>query len=324
MWIDFEHQIWNQFKKYDLADQEHYLVAVSGGLDSMALFEVCRRLRPQAKMVVMHYHHGPGANQIYRDQCLQYLTHKIRELTNPQIIFESDQSHVLLNSEDEMRQARLSFFQQMKKKYSAAFYLTAHHENDVLETRLLKLIRGTGLSGFSEFSDWNGEIFRPFLNHCKADLKKYLETKGVNWLDDPTNLQNDYLRNWLRNQWLPDLETQIPGARQALSRSLQNIVDEFKSFEDPLWIESTRYITLQSSDELHLERSWFASLSTKDQLRFLAKTIKNHFKVEFSQGQLKESIKQLDKNQNDHIFKAAGIIWLTNRNSIVLKLAIKE
>ncbi len=76
MWSDFEHQMWAQFKKAGLQDKESYLIAVSGGLDSVALLHLVLRLKPKAKIRVVHYHHGPSqepAQQKYGGDVREFL-----------------------------------------------------------------------------------------------------------------------------------------------------------------------------------------------------------------------------------------------------------
>ncbi len=143
MWNNVEHLVWNKLKQQHLENDDVYLLAVSGGLDSMALFSVFKKIKPQAKIVLMHYHHGPGENRKYRDECMALL----EKFQSDLIILETEVSSLELKSENEFRRNRLDFFERIKNKYSVSYYFTAHHLDDVLETRLIKMIRGTGLDG---------------------------------------------------------------------------------------------------------------------------------------------------------------------------------
>ncbi len=317
MWNNLEHLLFTDLKKHKLQDVDLYLVAVSGGLDSLTLVRMLHKVKPLSRLVLMHFHHGKAStleSQSYRDESFKY----IQSLESLSIKVEFEISDQTLSSEDDYRQARLVFFQKTLEKNNSKFYLTAHHRDDVLETQLLKLIRGSGLDSLSAFKKWNHKIYRPFLDFSKIDLIKYASDEKLQWFEDPTNLLDQYNRNWIRNNWLKQLEEKIPGSKLNLARSLENITSEFENKSDIFQQEIARYIIFDGNEVVIL-RSWFTGLDASFQMKVLAYILRTEFKIEFSQGQIKEALKQLDKNQNDHIFKVAGIIWLTNRNNIVLK-----
>ena len=89
--------------------------------------------------------------------------------------------------------------------------LLAHHRDDVFETLLLRIFRGTGVDGLSGLSEkrslGKGEILRPFLNSPKSDLKIYIDENELAYVEDDTNSNNNFDRNFLRNEIVPSLET---------------------------------------------------------------------------------------------------------------------
>ena len=314
MWNNLEHQTWNKLKLQNLAEESVFLLAVSGGLDSMVLFSVLKKIKPQARFILMHYHHGPGPNLEHRNACL----HLIESLKSVQVVVETDRSEKALKSENDFREARLKFFEKLKTKYQIAFYFTAHHRDDILETRLIKMIRGTGLQGLEAFKEWNQKIFRPFFDVNKTDLENYAVENKTIWINDPSNDLDDYLRNWIRNQWLVQLNQKMPGASENFAKSIQNIIDESGASSDRYAIESARYVT-HTDQSVRIDKGWFYTFSTKDQLVILVKVIKESNLGGFSTNQIKEVLKRLDKNQNDHIFQVASINWVINAQSIMLK-----
>ncbi len=318
MWNNLEHTLWNKLKHHGLDQQSVYLLAVSGGLDSMALAEVFRKTKPQAKLVLMHYHHGDGDNKSYRDLCL----HHVEKKADQGFIFESDKSVKELRSENEFREARRTFFDKIKFKYQTDFYVTAHHLDDVLETRLLKLIRGTGIEGLKSFQEWNGVIFRPFFETAKKTLYQYAEMHRLTWVDDPTNKDNQYLRNWLRNEWLPSLEDRSVGAVTNLANSLENIL-QARNENDRYQSESARYVAYQD-EQMTIDRTWLDSFNTKDQLSVLIRALKSGFQGDFTTSQVKEVLRRLDKNQKEQKFAVAGINWVINARNIVLSYSTKK
>ncbi len=304
MWTDFEHTIWKKIKSHDLG-QKKFLLTVSGGLDSMALIEVFSTLGLKDRIKVLHFHHGDIENKTYRDQA-QLLVQTVCSAHS--IDFEFQKSLMTLKSEAEFRTARIDFFNMHTNVNS--IFVSGHHLDDLLETRLIKLIRGSGVEGLRAFSEYDYKTFRPFLDFSKKEISKYAILKKINWVDDPTNLESDYLRNWIRNQWLPALNEKHNGGVENLAKSLDRILTTEDHFESQI---------LYHSDTVQIQRLWFFNLSTKDQLRALSISLGYFKKVQFTTGHLEEINKRLDKNQKEHIFNILGVNWVLNAQQIVLR-----
>ncbi len=313
-WNDFEHSIWKQLKSESLHERSEFILAISGGLDSMVLLQAMQKLKPQAQLVVAHFHHGESDDpeiKTYREQAMQMVksycdTHKLK--------FFSGKSLDKLSSEDEFRQKRLHFFAQVKADFPQSVFVTAHHKDDLLETWLLKMIRGSGPEGLENFKFWNQQTLRPLLSFTKAEILYYAQTEGLTWLDDPSNQANDYLRNWLRNEWLKILADKVPGSIANLTNSFQRLIDEIKDDDQTIVINYQN-----SSTKALFDRTEFLQLSHSDQFKTLAKALKGIGQRDFSQGQLEEIIKRLDKNQKDLIFSIAGVNWFINAEQVMLQ-----
>ena len=110
--------------------------------------------------------------------------------------------------ESQARQERYKIFESLMDENDQI--LLAHHRDDVFETILLRLFRGTGVDGLSGLNKkrslGKGEIIRPFLNLSKSDLKIYIEENNLSYVEDDTNSNNDFDRNFLRNEIIPSLE----------------------------------------------------------------------------------------------------------------------
>ncbi len=318
-WNDFEHSIWKQLKSESLTDRSEFILAVSGGLDSMVLVTALQKLKPQAQIIVAHYHHGDSENreiQTYRDQAFN-LVKSYCESKN--LRFFSAKSTEVLKSEAEFREKRLAFFSRVKTEFPNAVFATAHHKDDLLETWLLKMIRGTGAEGLENFKFWNQQTLRPLLYFTKSEIISYAQTEGVTWVDDPTNQESDYLRNWVRNEWLKQLSDKIPGSIENLTNSLQRLITEVKVNDEVITITYEN-----NSDGAPTKavfgRTEFLQLSHADQFKTLAKALKGIGQRQFSQGQLEEIIKRLDKNKKDLIFSIADVNWFINAEQVMLEL----
>lgn len=310
MWNNLEHHVWKKLKEHELVLDDIYLLAVSGGLDSMVLSHIFKKIKPQAQLILMHFHHGDGENLQYRNQCWDLINR------SDGFTLEVGRSKEILRSESDYRQARLQFFEDIKIKYKKSYYLTAHHQDDVLETRLLKLLRGAGPEGLRAFQEWNQLIFRPLFQIKKQQLQQYAQAEKLEWCEDPTNQDSTHLRNWIRNDWLPQLESKSAGAVGKLAHSLQNLI-ELAVRDHRYETESARYI-IKEKNKVIIDKAWLFSFSTKDQLAALIRVLKDSFQCDFSTSQIKEALRRLDKVQNDHIFSVAGINWVLNAQNIVL------
>lgn len=168
-----------------------YIIAVSGGVDSMVLLDVARSL-PGVKLVVAHVDHG------IRDD-----SHLDRELVkriamSHNLAFTATRLELGWGASEEVaRTARYNFLRHIKERYAADAILTAHHANDVIETAVINLVRGTGWRGLSSLRSVHG-IIRPFLGVSKAEIVAYARRHKLVWREDSTNNDSRYLRNKLR------------------------------------------------------------------------------------------------------------------------------
>lgn len=175
-----------------------YVVAVSGGLDSMVLLDILRR-DAQLHLVVAHANHGQRADAD-QDQALVAAYAKRHGLT-----FVVEKLRLPARaSEAAARTARYAFLQHVCKIHAAQAIVTAHHQNDLIETVLLNYIRGTGWRGLAPFV-LQITIARPLLAYTKDDLLGYARRNGVLWREDSTNTDQTYTRNYIRHTLIPFL-----------------------------------------------------------------------------------------------------------------------
>lgn len=294
-WTDLHHQILKVVKKYKI--KKPLLMACSGGLDSMACFHLLNDLKLPVE--ILHIHHGPSKkNQNFRDEASEFVKKRAEELG---IRFHLAQSSEPLKSEAQMRNFRLIQW----KKWSDTHVVTlAHHQQDLLETRIIRLIRGTGPEGLKAMDFYQGGLFRPLLNTPKEKLTDFMNSKQLTWVEDPSNQDPVYFRNWLRHFWLKDLENFRPGSLNRLSESLSHLT-------------SSKTKITPNIDSVSLQE--YLSRSSSQQIQILSVLLKNKGVTGFNLSQLKEVQRQLDKDQKRHNFKCAGVIWQVNAQQITLK-----
>lgn len=176
-----------------------YVVAVSGGVDSMVLLDILRQ-QPGLELVVAHVDHGVRSDS-YKDAAL------VQQFSQSHgLIYESVQLNLGAQaSEDAARTQRYVFLQQCQRKHGAVAIITAHHQDDMLETALIAIMRGTGWRGLAPFVG-NTTTVRPLLAFTKNSIVAYARRNSVPWREDSTNSDERYLRNYIRRTLVPMLD----------------------------------------------------------------------------------------------------------------------
>lgn len=174
----------------------NYVLAVSGGVDSVVLLDMLSK-RPGLKLTVAHFDHGMRDDSAVDRRFVQKLA-KLYWLP-----FVYDEGHLGVSaSEAEARQARYDFLHRVRHASDAKALITAHHQDDLLETAILNMLRGTGRKGLTSLQS-RSDIVRPLLNVTKNSLLEYASEKKLQWREDPTNQDTHYQRNYVRHQILP-------------------------------------------------------------------------------------------------------------------------
>jgi tRNA(Ile)-lysidine synthetase-like protein len=172
-----------------------YILAVSGGVDSIVLLDLLAG-KPGIDLVVAHFDHGIRPESV-KDEELVATTAKRLNLA-----FEAGYGRLGSKaSEDTARQARYRFLEQIQDKYKANAIITAHHQDDLIETAILNILRGTGHRGLAAISS-NERIVRPLLSYPKTDILAYAKANKLKWYEDASNKKEVYLRNYIRNSLL--------------------------------------------------------------------------------------------------------------------------
>ena len=309
-WHSLTHEMHENWKTLGLKNQR-LLVLCSGGADSVALSHLASELsRPLGyELTLGHFHHGPGSTEaeVYRDSAQNFCQKWAAELKLPFLIAQSSD---VLKSEEEMRELRRSQALLWQKQNSFDRILLAHHAEDLLETRFFRLLRGTSERGVEAMKVWEKPWWRPFLKVGRGDLRNYLQWNHLSFCSDPSNEENVYRRNWLRNEVFPSLEKQMPGSLKNMQKFFDQMTSDFEEIqlEDKVLFGQ---IALEG-----FSASWFLTLSMAQKRRTLAQYLWSLGVRNFRQTQLNEVMKHLDIPQNVHTFCAAGCEWQLNAGQI--------
>lgn len=223
-----------------------YVVAVSGGVDSMVLLDVVRKL-PQLKLIVAHFDHGIRNNSSQDRKLVQ----KVAKSHGLQFVY--DEAHLGPKaSEATARQARYDFLHAVRVTSNAQAILTAHHQDDMLETAIINIIRGTGRRGLSSLQN-REYVWRPLLAYTKKQIREYATQHKLEWHEDPTNVDEKYLRNYVRHKLLNKLSI---SQQQQLLAHVDNARELNKEIDELLAVQ----LHLQPATH-KLDRQWFVRLS---------------------------------------------------------------
>jgi tRNA(Ile)-lysidine synthase len=196
-------------------------VGFSGGVDSTALLLALHQAGSAlgAPVHAIHFHHGlnPGADS-WLDHCSKFCSERKIPFVSQYLEIHTSGG---ASTEEASRDAR---YQAVAELLGCdEIYLTAHHADDQAETLFLNLMRGSGIEGLAGIPPLrklgSGQVARPLLQWGRADLEDYLRRQGVNWMEDPSNRDLSFDRNYLRNQLFPMLNSRWPGVVKRLTRS---------------------------------------------------------------------------------------------------------
>ncbi len=188
------------------------LLAVSGGEDSMVLFDLCLDLK--LNFAVAHFCYGlrPEENKI-EVQLIQNICAMNKIPAFIQNISEQDLEDLQAGGvQEKARTLRYNWFKTLKNEYQFDYLFTAHHANDQAETILFNLSRGTGLKGLGGIKQVNGWHIRPLLQASKNEISAYAAQQNIQFCEDSSNAKSDYSRNKIRHEVLKPLQKAFPHA----------------------------------------------------------------------------------------------------------------
>ena len=200
-----------------------YVVAVSGGVDSMVLLRMLvekaqdlARDKPDVKLIVAHFDHGIRSDSVLDRK----LVHAAAREYGLQFVYDEGKLGVDA-SEEQARKARYAFLRRVQHAAEADAIITAHHWDDALETAIINMIRGTNRRGLSALRSKQG-LLRPFVDSeiTKNQIKAYAQQQNIAWNEDSTNMDIKYLRNYVRTVLLPRFDT---AARQKMEDIVRRI-----------------------------------------------------------------------------------------------------
>lgn len=215
-----------------------YIVALSGGADSVSLLFVLKHLEHELGIGVEAAHcnfHLRGAESVRDEEFCKQLCSRL-DVPLHLIHFDTQAYADLHRVSIEMaaRDLRYGYFENLRRDIEAQDICVAHHRDDSVETVLLNLVRGTGLRGLRGIQPRNGNIIRPLLSLSREDIVQYLGALGESYVTDSTNLHNDVKRNKIRLDVMPLLRELNPSVSQSIFESSLRVGEALKVFDEAM------------------------------------------------------------------------------------------
>jgi tRNA(Ile)-lysidine synthase len=246
-----------------------YLVAFSGGMDSSVLLHAlaCSAGTHRVPILAIHINHGMHEDAPAWEAHCRGIAADLGVAFLSRTVDVDDRSG--LGAEAAARQARYDAFRDIIEE--GDWLLSAHHEDDQAETLLLNLMRGSGLAGLAGIGAVQpfarGTLARPLLGVSGESMRSYAEQQDLRWIDDPSNLDTRFDRNFLRREIVPALDRRWPGVAQRLARSAELAAEASDLLNDLAELDLANTAIGTSADKLAIER--LGSLSEERQRNLL-------------------------------------------------------
>lgn len=208
-----------------LPEDSRVIIGLSGGADSVGLLALMTELGYEC--IAVHCHFGLRGEEADRDA---RFSKEIAGKLGAKFVLKRFATKEYackkgISLEMACRELRYAEFEKLRIEFDAEAIAVGHHREDNVETMLLNLLRGCGIHGVKGMVPRSGYIIRPLLDTPRAEIFEYLDERGLDYITDSSNLENDFKRNKLRNIILPAIVEQFPDAMTTLSRSVRNLRD---------------------------------------------------------------------------------------------------
>lgn len=292
-------------------EEDSFILGVSGGPDSMALLYLMHLLNRD--VLVVHVNYGKRGDSSDKDQEL------VEQMSFAWGFESCSVSLDPVNAKNQnfqkwARDQRYQFFRDLKENNSAAAIITAHHQQDQVETILQKILRGSAPPAWQGMTIWDGELLRPLLPFSKDQIIKFCDANSVPFRIDESNENSDFARNFIRNQLSEKLDELFPGWQQNLL-DLNTFGSAYSSAIDFV----LKSISVDGSIELKELRNLNPDLKRAVLKRFLDV---NGLEGRYSKQQLKD-LEEIESLQTGKSIRFGDAELIRDRNLIRLNKTLE-
>jgi tRNA(Ile)-lysidine synthase len=316
--------------KYDMVRAgDRIIVAVSGGPDSICLMDMLTGLSKELDigLVIAHYDHGLRPEEDAEETAL------VKKYANSLALpFETEKASglnsITSSVEEKARELRYEFLEKIRKKYIADKIAMGHNLNDQAETVLMRLMRGSGMTGLSGIPPVrDNTVIRPLIEIRREDIIEYLESKKLEYAIDSSNNDTGFLRNKIRMELLPEMLDYQPELLEILVRLADNLRDEnsFLESQAERWLDER--LEQDESGDYWIDIKGLKELAGAFIKRILRNIVRKHYKSLYAVGYNHiQAITELVTNEkpNVHINLPNGLIVTREYNRLIFSSRIRE
>jgi tRNA(Ile)-lysidine synthase len=228
------------------------LLATSGGLDSMVMAHLFRKLNYE--IAIAHCNFQLRGIESFEDQ--NFVQEYANANTIPLFVTQFDTKAFAgdykLSTQVAARELRYNWFYELLEKENYDYILTAHHADDNLETFLINLSRGTGLEGLTGIPEKNENVIRPLLLFSRQEIENYAKENNLKWREDSSNASDKYLRNKIRHDLVPMLKELNPNFITSFQKT-QTYLQEAQDMVEDASIMVYQQVAKQEGDDIHFD-----------------------------------------------------------------------
>ena len=300
-------------------DSPHFLLAVSGGIDSMVMldFFVKNQSNIDCKISVCHINHNYHSkslkmSKIVSDYCNKNNIEHFNVILKKQVLNN--------NIESQLRKKRYNELEKIRTKINAHYIITAHHFDDQIETALMRILNSSSLDSIMGIKTLNNIIFRPLIDVSKNEINSYAKKNKIVYGIDPTNNDISLTRNFLRKKVVPLLEKIKPNLVIPF-KDLGNKIDDVKDVIDfsTNQFMNSEYINIDK-EVVYIDKNYFLGLPFLMQVSILRILASEKNKYYFSKNLLRELRAFLRKNVTGSTKIINNCIINIDREFIILRM----
>ena len=310
------------------------IACISGGPDSMCLLSLLEKIKG-LNIILAHVNHKVRKESDEEEKYLRKYAkdHNMTFELLTIIDYSSD------NFEAEARKKRYIFFNELLNKYKAKYIITAHHGDDLVETILMRLSRGSSLSGYAGIVYEDGKYLRPLLLTTKDEIIKYNKDNNITYFNDYTNDEDDHTRNRYRHKILPLLKEENPKLHQKyfeFSKELNECDKYLKRYIKSLnvikgsYIDINRFLEIDEFIQRKIIEDYIGNIQKTRQFEVSKKTVEDILKViKNNKSNIKYSLKDnyeevFSHSFQNNMFKIKEVSKEEKNDNYVVRLNSKE
>lgn len=305
-----------------LPPKSKVIVAVSGGVDSVTLLHLLHNLRQQYgwNLLVAHYNHG-----LRKDSTKDaLLVGDLAEKYGYQFLL--GKYELADYTEAALRKARYEFLENIRRDSGYDFIVTAHHNNDFLETALFNTIRGADREGMVALKDRRGSVVRPLLPFSKAEIIAFANLQNLTYHEDSTNSDVSYSRNFVRNILMPHGSVKFRNFHHNLNRRLARIGELNKKISTGLDRLATQAVCYEDKKSIQIEREYFNDLGSDIQKNLFVYLIKRLAPThKLTRININKAVEFIRKSKSGSTLNLPGGLHLVNTyDTLIITSDLKE